>query len=534
MRPAAVLLCLSTLACRVGKADIDGEGGSDVLPDAEAPDPALGLSADALEFGPVAVAGFSEGPWTVTLDVEVRNDGEGDLRLLEVSTEAGPFAVGPIDADRVAPGDWLSVPVTFAPEEMGLQSGLLVLYTNDPAQPEVAVSLSGTGLAPRLDMDAPLDVGDVELGCSAAATWTLHNTGNASLTISDLSVAAGDGSLEIDGSSLDRLPLTLAPGVSRPVPVRWTPGDEGTLASELTVSSNDPVSPTRSVPVTGAATAGWTTDRFTDVGTADADVVIAVDRSCSMNDDIQDLTANLSRLPGRLSTAGVDVQFAATVDDDGCINGPELFIDGSFSQSEAEETLESMIWMGSTYGANSERPLQLLDAALDRAVPGACNDGLVREDAALHLIAFSDEPDQSAGSFSHYVSAYRALKDDPDQVTVHAIGGDYPMGCGAAQAFSGAYEATVETGGHFWSICEPDWGTILTDLTDAMSAAGGVFRLSSEPLPSTLEVAVDGERQESGWSWSAGTQRITFTDQAALAGAEEVTVTYAARPASCD
>ena len=301
--------------------------GSDVPPDGRRPGPRA-LRGRA-RFGPIAVAGFSEGPWTVTLDVEVRNDGEGDLRLLEVSPRPGPSRSGPRRGPR-RPGDWLSVPVTFAPEEI-VQSGLLVLHTNDPDQPEVAVSLKDRPRPPTRHGRAARR--RRRRAAIRRGHWTLHNTGNATLTVSDLAVVAGDGSLEIDGSSLDSLPLTLAPGVSRSVPVRWTPGDEGSLASELSVWSDDPVSPIRSVPVTGAATAEWTTDRFTDVGTAYADVVIAVDRSCSMNDDIQGLTANLSRLPGRLSAAGVDVQLAATVDDDGCINGPELFIDGSFSQS---------------------------------------------------------------------------------------------------------------------------------------------------------------------------------------------------------
>ena len=97
----------------------------------------------------------------------------------------------------------------------------------------------------------------------------------------------------------------------------------------------------------------------------------------------------------------------------------------------------------------------------------------------LHLIAFSDEPDQSVGSFSHYVSAYRALKDDPTRC-VHAIGEDYP-GLRRGQPLW-RVRGHGGTGGHFWSI-EARLGTILTDLTDAMSVAGGVFQLSSEPLP---------------------------------------------------
>ena len=45
---------------------------------------------------------------------------------------------------------------------------------------------------------------------------------------------------------------------------------------------------------------------------------------------------------------------------------------------------------------------------------------------------------------------FQGLKTNPDDVVFHAIGGDYPSGCGGNDAYTGMYEASVATGGLFF------------------------------------------------------------------------------------
>ena len=162
----------------------------------------------------------------------------------------------------------------------------------------------------------------------------------------------------------------------------------------------------------------------------------------------------------------VDYHVAVAVEDDGCVLGSDAYIDNTFSLSDAESTFETQadiyLTLG-TYGANTERGFSLAEAASRRPTSdsGGCNDGLYREEAALAIVHVSDEPEQSVNPYTYYVSLFQGMKADPDDVVIHAVAGDYPGGCGSAQAGTGYYEATVATGGLFLSICATDWGSHL-------------------------------------------------------------------------
>ena len=62
-------------------------------------------------------------------------------------------------------------------------------------------------------------------------------------------------------------------------------------------------------------------------------------------------------------------------------------------------------------------------------------------------VSVSDEQ-PSANNYSYYISSFQGLKDNPDDVIIHAIGGDYPS-VAVVDPYNGFYEATVATGGLF-------------------------------------------------------------------------------------
>ena len=68
----------------------------------------------------------------------------------------------------LAPGEETALEVTFAPTEVGLQGGMLTIFSNDPGNPEVTVSLNGTGLiAPDISvspdsLSADLNSGEID------------------------------------------------------------------------------------------------------------------------------------------------------------------------------------------------------------------------------------------------------------------------------------------------------------------------------------------------------------------------------------
>ena len=143
----------------------------------------------------------------------------------------------------------------------------------------------------------------------------------------------------------------------------------------------------------------------------------------------------------------------------------------------------------------------------------------------------SDEPEQSVNLWPYYVSLFQGMKDDPDDVVIHAVAGDYPGGCGSASAGTGYYEATVATGGLFLSICATDWGSHLQEI--AQASAGQLndsFELTQLPVPETIEVQVDGIRTTTGWQYDAATNAVVFDRDHIPAGGSTVEVEYKLMP----
>ena len=69
--------------------------------------------------------------------------------------------------------------------------------------------------------------------------------------------------------------------------------------------------------------------------------MFAVDRSCSMADRINTLTEDISIFIEPLQQSGIDYHLAAVVDDDGCINGNNLYIDHTLIAHKHSQPLKT-------------------------------------------------------------------------------------------------------------------------------------------------------------------------------------------------
>ena len=151
-----------------------------------------------------------------------------------------------------------------------------------------------------------------------------------------------------------------------------------------------------------------------------------------------------------------------------------------------------------------------LEAALTETGVGGCNEGLLRADATLNLVLVSDEEEQSEQDPSHYLSLFEAWAGSARSLRVHAIGGDPYSGCGTAEPYDRAYEATEATGGTFLSLCATDWSGHVERLAEAFELELEVFALSSVPLRETLRVTVDSAPQATGWDYDADDNAVVF------------------------
>ncbi len=164
-----------------------------------------------------------------------------------------------------------------------------------------------------------------------------------------------------------------------------------------------------------------------------------------------------------------------------------------------------------TSGSDFEKGLDAAAYALSPAIALDVNPGFSRPEARLLIIFVSDEEDCSDGGaigteylddgevcyqqrellvpVEEYVTQFRGLREDPEDVVVTAIVG-LEEGCGA---FVGErYQRVARlTGGKVGDICDGDWSNIMTDLGLNATGVFTSFQLSNAAIPDTLEVFVD-------------------------------------------
>ncbi|HUS84047.1 MAG TPA: choice-of-anchor D domain-containing protein, partial [Anaerolineales bacterium] len=91
-----------------------------------------------------------------------------------------------------------------------------------------------------------VDFGTVTVGQSKDRTFTLSNTGEATLNVASLT----ESSLHFSKVS-PSTPFSISPGNSRTVTVRFTPQSTGSKSTALSIYSDDPDEPTKTVQLTG-------------------------------------------------------------------------------------------------------------------------------------------------------------------------------------------------------------------------------------------------------------------------------------------
>ncbi|MFH1468582.1 MAG: choice-of-anchor D domain-containing protein [Pseudomonadota bacterium] len=477
--------------------------------------PSITLDPTWLDFGTVAATD----PAAHTLTVRIDNDGDGDLRLQGFAwgTASAPFVLGGPATLLVEPGESTSLQVTFDPILDGTHRATLAIDSDDPWRPTVRLPVQAEGLAPSLAVDSPLDFGAVALGCAAEAPLFLHNTGSLDLTVTDIAWLHQDPAFTSPDTSI--LPIVIAPGARASLDFAFEPRVEGAAQAILAIASDDPAEPVIEVTAAGAGEIEeWTMDTFTQRRSQPADVLIAVKSDPAM--EPYALADQLAAFATEAITAYPNAHITVTVTDDGCPAVP--WIDAATADIPA--AVADML--ASTPGSNSERAFMLLEAALAETGPGGCNEGFLREESRLMLVGVSDEPDQSVNPWSYYVTVFQSYRDDPDDVLISAVGGDYPGGCGDAVAYTGMYEAHVATGGLFLSLCTPHWGLGLVPIAAATDGTRDRFHLAHEPVPATIAVTVGGS-PETRWSYAEATREVIFEPAAIPEEGAEIAISYA-------
>jgi hypothetical protein len=208
----------------------------------------LAVSPGTINFGSVLVGHEAQSSVTVS------NRGSAAVSVSEVSVSGQMFSVsgtgpGPI---TIPAGGAYPVKVGFTPVSAGSYSGQLTVV-DASSQPIAQVSMQGQGSpqgTPQLTVSAAsLSFGSVAINTATTQSITLTSTGTLPVTI-DSAAITGTRFTMVGGG----LPVTLNPGQSTVLQVRFFPKAVGPASGQITISSNASSKSTTLVTLVGTGT----------------------------------------------------------------------------------------------------------------------------------------------------------------------------------------------------------------------------------------------------------------------------------------
>lgn len=491
--------------------------------DAQADAAGIEVTPARIDFGAVTDA---EG--VAVQAITITSVGGSDLWIEDISIDgkdAPRFHLVDEPTSFMLPaGASMTIDVAFDPGDSLEAVGQIVVTSDDPVNPVLPVDLHGADAIPLLAIEPdPADFGVVEVGCESTRSIDLVSVGDEPVTVDSIA-ALGDAYSLSYGFSL---PRTIAPGESLSVDLTFAPPDERDFAGTLEVVSDDYDSSTRSGKQFGGGLFGSVHEESWTLEDRKADILFFVDHSCSMTDNAAALADNFGVFIEQLDDHSSDWQIVVPENASGCnVNGilSSAVVDYDTKFEDAVTTPTPSVY--------DESGLTVASTAVDATDPADCNGGFLREDALLHVILVSDEPEQSRETWNTYVDQLITKKGDASLVRVSAIAGtaadaapptDATL-CYAQEGF-GYAEAVAATGGTFLSICS-DWAASMVALADETLSQEVFPLLQLDAIPASIAVTVDGQ-PASGWSFDAATNSVVFDAASTPQQGSTVVVDYA-------
>ncbi len=535
------------------------------------------VSPTALNFGLISPPDYRD------LGFTIKNNGTApnEVCLLSgLSKVAGGHAFfglpgGNIESYDLAPQEQLEVlvrvqPTGTTPTGVTAITADVEFFMSSILKPQTVVNLSAQ-LAPACLTIAPdeLDYGTVEVGCSSVTrTFSVYNTCSSAVTIHSFGMQAAAGQVAGGPNCPGTQPcpefmLVQAPAVppgglqvsAGQAPLtfqaRYRPIDIGSDTGAIAVTATQSgQNVTYVVSLKGKGdTQGIHTDTFTQDLKPKADVLIAIDNSCSMDPYQQSLAANFDSFIQFAESAKIDYNMAiisAVIDDPllpvgHFISGPshpEKILTPTTPDVKTKFGAKVQIALG----GGTETCLDPMLKALTAPLINNQNAGFLREDASLALICVTDASEQSGMPATQYLNQFWNIKghNRKTNFTFNAIAGfnpNPPANCPYdAGADDGTYAYLVaQTNGVRDEICTPDWSKTLEELGKTALGFRTNFFLTSMPdlTKGAILVAIDGipvpdvdERGATVWVYDSVGNSVNFEPMYVPEPGQTLTITY--------
>ena len=187
-----------------------------------------------------------------TFDLQIFNNGNASLTIDSIAIDENHFYYDAVSFPLEIPaGNSSTITVNFAPENYAFYQGNLTIYSNDPVNQQLNLSLSGQGILNGSVIgltDSFHNFGSVWVGQDGIVPWSfqIYNMGNQPLEISDMQFSLFEFSYDAP-----EIPFQIPSTDTISVTVYFYPTTAGTYIDTLKITSSDNNNPVSNLVVEG-------------------------------------------------------------------------------------------------------------------------------------------------------------------------------------------------------------------------------------------------------------------------------------------
>lgn len=192
------------------------------------------------DFGDVCQGDFKD------LMLTLSNSGDCNLTVSSIFSLSSQFIVAGIVSLPmvIGPGASVDVPIRFAPTSLGPKNGIIVILSDDLTSP-TNVTVSGNAPEQDIRVTGSTDFGDVCAETQAEKIVSVCNVGPCNLNVMAASINCADFTL-----INNPFPAVVSPDSCVDLVIRFTPTSAGPKTCDLTITSDDPDTPTVTLTIT--------------------------------------------------------------------------------------------------------------------------------------------------------------------------------------------------------------------------------------------------------------------------------------------